>query len=337
MDDLECKFCNKQHRTKTTYLRHLNTHLRKYNDEDEKNIIIREIQRIKDSDAKVFKCNQCDKAYNSIYNLERHQQTGHLSFYEKTKSKLEEDMTKLSQEERNNLIKLLQEHSKEGQDNKNEASFSLTGDHNTVDNSKNSHNTNNNNINIKINIMNVGDEKTDMLENPEFLNRVVDVLEENVVRRMIGTQESSIYNPTQMRKAIVDTFKEVNCNEEYPENHNLYASNKSPYEGFEICEDGKWSYSRDLDHIKKIVMSTKSNLVNVLDMSKEDNDPDEQRILTGEINALDKNYSNKHAIDTKVCRDILTAAYENKDIIKKTYNKTNRPKMVLTRKKSVSS
>ena len=186
---------------------------------------------------------------------------------------------------------------------------------------------NNQKLNVNINVVNVGQEDINMLSHEKFVNDIVDLLEENVSQRTIGSKKFIDYDGDSLRQAILKTFKEIHCNQKYPENHNIYASNKNPYNGFAVHVDGEWQVTRDINVIRKIVMNTKESLVHCLDETKQMN-PDErsQKTLESEINGLNLNYETEKGIKKSLCHDILMTAYSNKEIIKPTYKKSSQKK-----------
>ena len=186
---------------------------------------------------------------------------------------------------------------------------SISGNHNI-----NGDNNKVQNVNI---IMNIGQENIEMLGNVNFLEKIVDLIDQNKTTKKVGSQNFVYHNKKNMEQALLKTFEEIHCNEGYPENHNLYTGNKNPYSGFTIFKDGKWRSSSDMKQIKQVIINTKEKLVEILLETKEVNDDDVKEILEKQINSLNLNFEDSEELKNTLCHQILKSVYDNKEMIGK--------------------
>lgn len=304
MNAFICNVCNSELKTKYTYLRHLKNHLTNYSTEEERLAILEEIECIHYMDPiKNYECEYCHKKYTRQYTLDRHIETSceNNKPFNQIMNLIAKYKHTFSRSEINQLINELDSSPKT-------ESTKIEGSFNNNTTNTNSNNVNANNINLQINIQETGRENTEMIDSDEYLNKIMLILnnKENL-------QQS---DDKKMRKALLKTFEEVNCNKDYPENHNIYKPNKSPYSPYEVFKNGRWITSKDHDLVKEIIKNTNDYVVGILNR-KED---------TEEVqNDFDNNYRNPENIKPDVCQDVLMRAYDYRDIIKDTYKKTKKP------------
>ena len=118
------------------------------------------------------------------------------------------------------------------------------------------------NLNLTINVLNVGNENIEMIKTPEYIQKIVGIIEKDSYIREIGRNKyQKRLNQKSMDQAILETFTDVNCNPDYPENHNLYVPSKKPNYPFEVREENGWRTSNDIKDIQKLVILTKDNLL----------------------------------------------------------------------------
>lgn len=338
-----CFLCEKTLVNNAGYSKHLKTHLKNYNNMVEKKLILDEMMRLKTQRVtKNFNCYCCNKTFRSKYSLDRHNTESCKkpeNEFRRLRLKLIDLLPQITQHQKREISDLC---------NLSFNQFVADGDNsipsgphdinfNSNNNSHNNINSNNhqNNIQVKVNVVNLGEEKVAMLEDDsQFLNEVVGILEANPHNALYQGKPRIIYNSDSMNNAIVKTFEKVHCNADYPENHNLYASNKNVYSAYQVFEDGEWKITNDLEPIKRIVINTKNNLANTLNLAKADNEHDEILILDRGIDQLNLNYPSEAAVQPKICRKILLAAYNYKEILKES-NQNSKTKLTLIRKKNI--
>lgn len=238
-----CCLCEKTFTTKNNYFRHLRQ-MHKNNPVAVNN----EIEKMKKI-IKFFKCDLCEKGFSTLYNLSRH--TNSTCRYRNINKDTDEELEDLFEEfksklekspshETEKLFQMIDELKSKIHINQQNTIVNQSTIIQTITNNDNRHIDNSQNINIQV--LNIGEENLNMLKNSTFLNQVLDQIESN----------TDYYEQTDertLKDILVETYRKVNCNPDYPENHNLYKGNKSPYTPFYIKIDNKWLQTTDLDYV----------------------------------------------------------------------------------------
>lgn len=301
-----CKICHKKYNTKSLLKRHLSAHLNKCQNQNQSLVVQREIEVI--NNAPIIKnvaCELCGGKYVDKYSLQNHQRK--TCIFPNIKNLIKRGIKKLSIDQRNELINLLTD----------EKTISIQTNYidnsgQTINNSNiinNGNIINNDNRTINIQVVNVGEENLQMIKSKDFLDQVLTHIEDN----------TDYYNEIKeeaLKDILVETYRKVNCNPDYPENHNLYKGNKSPYTPFHIKVDNKWIQSTDLNYIRKIIKDKKEQVKRGLGSLGDIEN--HEKIIDAYV-GLDKYLVFQEDIPKKICHEILQLANEHKGTIKKTY------------------
>lgn len=321
-----CKFCHKSYNTKTVLKRHLHLHLDKCTNQIEQDTIQTEIKLLKERvSIKNIICELCGNKYVDKYNLQNHQKK--TCIYPNVQNLLERGADKFTATQVVMLVNLLiNKHSGEFthvQADKlvnliiNKQPISPQTESNVrpiIDNRHQIINNgiiNNDNRAITINVVNIGEENLQMLKDKSFLDQILHQIESN--KDYYGKTDDKT-----LKNILVETYRKVNCNPDYPENHNLYKGNKNPYTPFYIKIDDKWLQTTDLDYVRKIIKDKKNQVTQ--GMAASGNGTNKEQILDAYM-AIDSYLAFQEDIPKKICHEILQIANEHKNIIKKTYER----------------
>ena len=216
----ECQRCHHSTIRKCNFLDHINR--KKLCSPQYSDISIDEIKEKLEKDCnekKIHKCEHCDKAFSQSYGLTKHIKAFHVT----------------------NTIDSSINHNHSHNNTTNN-----THSHNTS--ISNSHNTTNNhthNINLTINVLPFGKEKTDHVEaNTEFMT--------NCLKNMTG-------------HGIPELLKEIFCNEDVPENHNVKLKRQHHPSTMKVLVeaangDKEWK-DRDLNKVLEEMINTGTALL----------------------------------------------------------------------------
>jgi len=269
-----CKKCNKTLYDKHVFKKHLET-VHNMNNESEIDKKINETDEI----GKRFKCTKCSKEYSRNFYLKKHK-----CITEKIKTFI--DNTQLDETYKEILIDTLENSIITNNGNNNISNSN--SDHNITTNNNNNNITTNNNItinnpinsptnNMKINIMNIGEENTEPLYEDEF------------VIRMIKIFDNKNYSQKNIDTFIIEIFKALHCNKNYPENYNVYALNKNPYKPFLLFINGKWEKTDDFKEMVKVLKNGFDDMMDTYENGEKANEECEiSEVIREQINILKK-------------------------------------------------
>lgn len=332
---INCKFCRRTYKTKFNYITHLKTnHL-----EDgiiEKHLIFNEISYVHSNNVGKVLCDHCQKPYSSEYALLRHKKNSckvinksiepviepkNISDYKLILSVLEDINTcEITRDIDEKYLLKIQTHVEKllrmGKDEQskivkaNDISNLIQGDHAMIN-----HNTNNTqNINIVLKISDLGKEKEHILEDIYFANDFFNFLSENLVEDKRRYGGGWRIDQSILHKALVRIFKYVHCNSDFPENHNIYVSNKKYWIPFKVYKEGEWVLGSDVD-LKDAVISNQDRFIRLIDILIENN-PEEAKTLNNIKEAFGYEKDVKHDL---IARDFFRESYNHKKIIEESY------------------
>ena len=168
---INCEFCYKSFEYQSYYKRHLKTHLKNAKSIIQKEVIFEELGRItENTPEKKYVCPSCNSKFVSEYNLERHIKNSCI--FQQICNLIDKDL--LSKSEKEKLVKKLQP------DIKSESTINIDNSLN-IDKSLNI-----DNLNLTINVLNVGNENIEMIKTPEYIQKIVGIIEKDSYIREIG-------------------------------------------------------------------------------------------------------------------------------------------------------
>lgn len=308
----KCKLCYKEYKSLSGYNYHLsNYHLTNYQNEDERDLILDERSNVV---KQKFVCEYCNSVFSRPYNLTRHLKN---SCKKNKKRKTLDLIKKMSDEDKQLILQSLTQTS----------GITTTTNFSNYNNiNENSHNTNM--VNISLNMVNVGNENLEMLEDDlDFAQELYDLLVDCLDKKEIGSKIIHTLGTEGLNKALLKIHKKVHCNENYPENHNIYVSNKKTQSPFRMFKDNRWMLSR-FDNLNEPVRINYERLIHLLDTLIDDNDdiPEVlgrlQSIKDACLRAIDADHD-------QLKKDIFMETYLGKEMIGETY-KTTREQKLLT-------
>jgi len=293
---LHCDFCDASYTRKDFYKKHLEKH-KKDNTVDQKMLT----KKIKEYSTN-FICNNCNKCFSRNYTLNKHMEKCNQEeeaihdiermkeifnkFCSPNEKEYHEFMNILDKNKDNNVII----------NNKN----IITGDINGNDNKL----TNNNIINqILLKNFNQENLNLDMLINNKKLSN-----------HLINNVFQKSYD-----KALVETMCNIWCNEEYPENHNIFV-NSQRGEYIKVFQDNQWKTCKATDILGTAV--EQANVLMSTDFDQYTEGIEEEKLDRAADIMTDSYYENDKKIKKSAMKGFHNELYLNKDMIKATYEKT---------------
>lgn len=327
---LSCKFCHKHMKEPYYYRTHLCIHLKenKYDNTEVKN----EMNSIATSK---FNCPRCDKKFASEYTLARHQQN---TCNKKTNNlaKIKSLYDKLDENDKSELLRMIQTNNVTSDDYSSKPQRKSTNDtrsqnvsNSTVENLQMNQDMRDmsTNYTININIKPVGEENIETLK--EHLADCQDILYK------IAQQDAK--DREHLQGLATELFKKLHFDPENPENHNIYITDKRPSVPFMVFNEDKWERSGNLEtleqeflRIKDIIKDNVQGGPRYVKKAQEMIDyVREQSNLRGtRINVPGSNMQ----MDKFVSREFHNIAYNNKDVVKPTFDKTKKLRLTFKKK-----
>lgn len=312
---VNCSICNKDFDEKRLLIRHLKLHEKKgeINNEELNKVV-------KESIFEKLKCTDCEKTFSRKTYLINHQKKSckKAKFMEFLKnSDLDFKKEVHSYLETQNL----------GNSGINVRDISVADSPNTT------FNLNNN----KFTINNLNNENTDYIESEykELIPFLVEIKElimsedqHNVsedrwnleVNRKILSQIK-----IQIKGLCKTLYKLIHCNQNHPENHNIYITNLKKEIKFFIYANNMWKRTGDMKTLRGEITKIFQILLSFLeDMETEDLSIRDFRNIKQKVQSQFKNFSKgDEAFANSLAKDFFDITYLNKSILSKTYKHLN--------------
>lgn len=337
-----CNFCERTYKTKFNYIHHLKR-LHLEDDQNNNQDIYKEINYVHNSDIGKVICDKCNKSYANQYALNRHQSDSCTMKKSINKDRYNQEIiiTKISQmihlneldlkcmmdlrtmldDKINLLIGGNYENNKESEcqifkandiNNSNINSHIIKGDHGVINNL---HNTQN--INITLKLSNFGKEKDHYLGDIDFASDFFNFLSDNLIEDKRRYGGGWRIDQLILHKALVKIFKYIHCNADFPENQNIYVTNKKYWLPFKVFKSGEWVLG-NTDDLKDAVISNQDRFIRLIDILIENN-PEETPTLKKIKEAFGYEKDVKHEA---IARDFFHESYNHKKMIGRTYEQT---------------
>lgn len=293
-------------------------------------------QKIKETPEEKIKCNHCNKEYYRLNYFKKHK----CSAKEQVKKEITENNV-LDEKTREFIFKIIEHSLKPTNNGNGNINNNIKdGDHNTINNTNtNTNNSNNTNLtigtmnNMKINILNVDETNLEPVRNREFIENISVFLEENVTKGYNG----KIYHQDNINKLMTDTFKKLHCNKKYPENYNVYASNKDPYKSYDVYKNNEWQRMTDTKEMQDILKYDLNGLIDYYNELINENNYDKDDInifkeIVKNLKTLSYQFNENTKIGRKISHESLQLANEHKFEIGKQYKLSMNPNMTIVPK-----
>lgn len=332
---INCTFCDRKLKTKQTYLTHLKgLHLE--NSPNNKADIIEEIGWIKQStDIAKLTCEFCQKTYSNEYVLAKHQRgscKANLAMLDKREFMAKFKRFLLDNQDNHQILNEMKKEINQMLPVIEETMQARSVSHSTISHSNivqgdqiNNQNNINNQININMKMSDFGQESECYLNDEKFINEIFDVLAKNLVldnRRYGGGWR---INHSIISEALIKMYRFVHCNSAFPENHNIYVTNKKYYLPFQIYKDSRWVLGKS-DDFENAVSKQQDRLVRLLKILIENN-PEEKETLE---NILEAYGYEKNTKREKLAKDFFNESYNHKSLISQTHKVTNSQEYIQT-------
>lgn len=323
----QCKFCDSQIEERENQISHINQHIKSLKDYEinKKSKMVSERKKISG-----MHCPTCNKLLANKYCLERHMENtcGKNSFEVAIKilNNYQDKPLDSTQLDKLNTVYQKLIGSKQHQQN----NLKVNSD-NVIQNSQNcTINNINNHYVFNLNMVNLGEEDISTLDD-ESVIEIVDLLGE-LVPLFIGG-ESSVLNENNIGKSLLKVHEKVHCNDEHPENQNIYVTNKKTFLPFYVYYENRWTLVNNLKKMEDVICSLVGHLISMIDsLTKNPKITKEKmvwlkkcrKILQDDLHDGDlrimlgsrKNVNN-------LAKKLLLISYEHKNTIRKNFRLTH--------------
>lgn len=203
----------------------------------------------------------------------------------------------------------------------NGSKYFIQGSNNVNNNNTNTIN-NNNNVTFNINVF--GTENTTMLNNDTTIREILKLLGK-IEPMYPGSRTNFKFDRDNIIKTLLKIYEKIHCDEEHPENHNIYIPNRKTYKPFHVYMEDQWKKIGDIETLKKTIIQSRDTLINLIDNliecdATEANITDlymYQKTLREDISSL---LMNENQDDVKkLCKEIFMKTYEHRDLLIKSY------------------
>jgi len=338
-----------------SYKRHLRTHLQ---NTDDKQSILSEIERTTTDKFKIFKCKLCDKGFSSRKNMNYHINHSCKNNSDIVGLNKIKDILK-TMSDHSKVLNLLNIPNQNSISTVNHGDFSsnvinstdVKLNNNNINVDINVNNYGNENLEhisldkedispILLRAQKLGEEKT--LKEKQSLAIANDFFNAKIDRESVQRDRAKIWRKEQkqhenriaqidsailecIEDILVDFFEKIHIDEDHPENHNIYIPNMKSHNLFFIMKES-WKRIGNLRFLQKNTETYYNYLIGAIDFLIENtnNEQERQKYLEGKskIEEFYSNSDNKIRLEKSVAKKFYDTAYQNKEILKKTYDTT---------------